>query len=486
MHTQRLATLALGGVLGSLGLPACDLDVPDLNDPGLDVLEVQPTAVSIGAACTGLLIGNRRNMAAANGYVSQLGILGRESYNFDPADPRYIGELLAGSLNQGSPFGGNFWAAPYANIRLANVILKALDKVGPDELSDPTKAGIRGFVNTITALDLLEVIVTHDTNGAVIDTDQPIVLPPEPQPLGAIVDKATTYAKITELLDGAVTQLDAADGFPFLFSSGYHNDSPELTFDTPARFRKFNRAIRARVATYLEDYPGALAALGESFLDDDPLATPMVPLDLNALNAGVFHVYSTKTGDATNALINPNIYAHPLLEKDAAREIDPMTNEMVVDARFTRKVTMADEPGSVTDTPLMSSLQFGGLYPGPDARVPAIRNEELILLKAEALFFTGNVEGAFTELDLVRKLSGGLSPLAGADRTSTVFIDKLLYERRYSLMFEGGHRWIDLRRFGIDLPLDDPTTHVRNVRYPIPLQECNARPDEPACELGSL
>ena len=44
-----------------------------------------------------------------------------------------------------------------------------------------------------------------------------------------------------------------------------------------------------------------------------------------------------------------------------------------------------------------------------------------------------------------------------------------------------------LRRFGrmMTLPLDMPD-HVRNVRYPIPLAECNARPGEPACELGSL
>jgi hypothetical protein len=34
------------------------------------------------------------------------------------------------------------------------------------------------------------------------------------------------------------------------------------------------------------------------------------------------------------------------------------------------------------------------------------------------------------------------------------------------------------------LPLDMPD-HVRNVRYPIPTAECDARPSEPACALGS-
>src|SRR5215468_9875545 len=166
MRIQTLSALALAGVLAPLAVTACDLDVPDLNDPSLDDLKNHPDAISVGAACTGLLIGNRGNKAAENGYVVQLGILGREAYNFDAADPRYIGELLVGDLNPGSPFGGNFWAGSYANIQLGNVILGALDKA-PD-LSDTDKAAVRGFVRTINAIDLLEVVVTHDSNGVVL------------------------------------------------------------------------------------------------------------------------------------------------------------------------------------------------------------------------------------------------------------------------------------------------------------------------------
>jgi hypothetical protein len=466
MHTTRLATLALGGLLGSLALSACDLDVPDLNDPGLDVLQNAPTAAAINAACTGLLIGNRRNMAAANGYVSQLGILGRESYNFDSADPRFVTELLAGTLNQGSVFGGNFWGGPYGNIRLANVILNALEKIPAGELSDSTKTAIRGFVNTIVALDLLEVIVTHDTNGAVIDTNRALT-----DPLGPIVDKPTTYAKIVELLEGAAADLATAAAtektFPFLLSSGYKG------FDTPATFRMFNRAIRARVAAHLKNYQDVLTALGESFLKDAGMVD---------LNVGVFHVYTTKPGDVTNRLIARSIFGHPSLETDAQK------NGAAIDARFTRKITKTEKPGSVTGTPLTSSLQFGGLYKSPSSPVPLIRNEELILLKAEALYFTkmgDDDAAAIAELNLVRVQSGGLAPLVGP-LSRTQFVDALLYERRYSLLFEG-HRWIDVRRFNRmeDLPLDDPG-YVRNVRYPIPLPECNARPGEPRCELGSL
>ena len=452
MHITRLVALGLGVTLAT----ACDLDVPDLNNPGIDDLEANPTAVSVGAACTGLLIGNRGNTAAENGVVIQLGILGREAYNFDQADPRYIGELIQGDLNRGSPFGGNFWAGSYANLKLGSIILHAADKVA--ELSAADKAAIRGFTKTIGAVDLLKVIVTHDSNGAVIDVDRDLT-----QPLAPIVSKDMVYAKIVSLLEDAVTDLKAAgDAFPFLLSDGYAG------FDTPATFLKFNRAIRARVALYLKDYTGALTALAASFLDD----TTMPDFDL-----GVYYSYSTKTGDTTNQIINPNVYAHPSLQTDA------QMNGGTIDNRYSRKVAVAMKGGSAAG--LRSMINFSKLYSGPSSLVPLIRNEELILIKAEALFKTNSVAQAVAELNLVRTQSGGLPALSGTPNETT-FVNQLLYERRYSLLFEGGHRWIDARR--LDklqvLPLDKPDD-VRNIRYPIPLPECNARPGEAACTLGS-
>jgi hypothetical protein len=460
MHLTRLAALAFGGVVGSLVIPACSLDVPDLNNPGLDELETHPTSVSIGAACTGLLIGNRGNLAAENGYVVELGILGREAYNFDSADPRYVGELLQGKLSAASTFGGNFWAFPYANLRLGNIILHAVDTIDevadkdrgvPNGLTRKDKAAVRGFTNTIGALDLLQVIVTHDENGAVIDLTFDLS-----KPLPPIVSREATYQKIVSLLDGALPDLDAADEtFPFPLSDGFAG------FDTPATFRTFNRAIRARVAIYMKDYAAALTALAMSFIDDAGDG------GMPNFNRGVYYTYTTRTGDQTSALINPNIYAHPSLATDA------MMNGATIDNRYTDKVTTAKKPGSVGN--LSSTLAFTK-YASPSSPVPLIRNEELILIKAEALFYTNDVAGAVRELNVVRQKSGGLPAYSGLPNETT-FVNELLYERRYSLLFEGGHRWIDLRRFGKALPLDNPDTDVANVRFPIPLPECNARPD---------
>ncbi|MCB9561345.1 MAG: RagB/SusD family nutrient uptake outer membrane protein [Kofleriaceae bacterium] len=456
---RRIASITTAITLAGALAAGCTLDVPDLNNPGIDQLEDNPTPSAVSAACTGLLIGNRGNTAAANGVVVQLGILGREAYNFDQADPRFIGELLEGELAAGSPFGGNFWAGPYANIRLANIVQRATDKVADYTAAD--KAAIHGFVDTIEALDLLRVAITRDSNGAVIDTDRAL-----DEPLGAIVGKDAVYAEIARLLDAGATALDdGGDAFPFALSTGYAG------FDTPATFRTFNRALRARVAAYQGDYAGTLDALDESFLDDT--AATVADLDV-----GVYHSYSTGAGDAVNNLINPNIYAHPSIVADAEAQAGGAP-----DARLTRKVTTTDAPGSAQG---LTSDQVFTIYGGPGARVAIIRNEELLLLRAEARWGTDDLDGARADLDLVRAVSGGLDPLSPTI-TSAELEDDLLYERRYSLLFEGGHRWVDLRRFDRldDLPLDMPS-HVRNARYPIPLAECNARPGEPACDLGSL
>lgn len=449
--------------LVALAAAGCDLDVPDLNNPGIDQLEEDPTRVTVAAASTGLLIGNRANTAQANGLVAQMGILGREAYNFDQADPRFVGELLQGPLNPGSPFGGNFWLLPYANIRIANIIQRVAQNVDDPAYSAQELNAVLGFSRTIEALDLLVVASTRDSNGGVIDTDRTVDDGP-----GALVDRDMMLAEIAALLDEGADELaDGGDEFPFALSSGYAG------FDTPATFLTFNRAIRARIAVYQEDWQGALDALAESFLDTQGLT-------IDKLEVGVYHSYSTGAGDTTNNLINPNIYAHPSVAADAQAN----------DARVARKTAITATPGSAAG---LTSDRIFTIYTRPDSSVPIIRNEELILLRAEAQLRTADLAGAQADLDLIRTTSGGLAVLA-AGQTEAQLEDEILYNRRYSLLFEG-HRLVDVRRMGrtADLPLDVPSDpeqspHVLNVRWPIPSAECNARGGaaaEPRCGLGS-
>jgi hypothetical protein len=464
LHDKLPRIAAIAAALALAPAAACDLDVSDLDNPGINELLENPTRVGISSACTGLQISNRRNQAAANGYITQLGILGREAYNFDQADPRYIGELLEGELQRGSPFGGNFWAGPYASVRLANIVENALERV-PD-YSGLEKAAVRGFAKTIEAMDLLEVVTTRDTIGGVIDTDQDVRV----GTLGPIVGKTEMLAGIAKLLDEAVADLaQGGDRFPFSLTRGYAG------FDTPMSFAKFNRGFRARVAAYQKDYAMVNTALTASFIND-------MAKTVGDLEVGVYHTYSIGAGDTQNGLVNPNIFAHPSVKTGIQSMPDP-------DKRLARKVVTVAEADAGSAKGLTSDQKFT-IYSDASSRVPILRNEELLLLRSEARYFTNNVPGAMADLNLVRTLSGGLNML-GMPGDMATYVGNLLYERRYSLLFEG-HRWIDVRRFDriTDLPLDmpnveDPPMHVRNVRYPIPQAECDARPNEPACSLGS-
>src|SRR6266852_4012651 len=182
-RTRQMTKLAhLPLVLGVLFLGSCrDPNVPDLNNPLIDDLEKTPTASKVAAAAQGLLVGARLNIAEYNGYVSELGVFGRESYIFDPGDNRFETELLFGPLDPGGPrFGGNLWVVRFANIRAANNLMTALGSSALIGLSAAEKEATTGFAQTIQALDFLEVINTRDTIGAPIAVDTKLGDPPPP------------------------------------------------------------------------------------------------------------------------------------------------------------------------------------------------------------------------------------------------------------------------------------------------------------------
>jgi hypothetical protein len=432
---------------------ACkDLVVPDYNNTSLDDLSNNPTPTKIQQASQGLLVGTRVGIGEQNGYVSLLGIVGRESYNFDPADPRFITEMLIGPLDGGSPaFGGNLFAAPYRNIRNANILLGAVDKVVG--LSAEQKSAVLGFAKTIQALDYLNVINTRDDLGAPLDVNIGPTAAPAP-----IVAKAAVFTFISTLLDEGMTALNAGGtAFPFSLSPGFSD------FATPADFVQFNRALKARVEVYRLNYAAALTALSASFLDTS------APLTL-----GAYHSYSTGSGDTQNALFDPTgraIMAHPSIVTDA--ELKP---DGTRDARVLAKVAQLPDPRTVQD---VTSDRVFSIYNSNTASIPIIRNEELILLRAEARYFSGDLLGALNDINLIRTTSGGLAA-RGPFLSDSDFIAELLKQRRYSLLFEGGHRWIDTRRFGLlgTLPRALPS-HTVPTRFPFPEAECLARVPAP-------
>jgi len=442
----------------TLVLGACrDLTVQDQNSGSLIDLQNNPTPVSLATAAQGLMYGSRLDSPLQ---VILVGSQGREGYSLDPSDPGWRNVLVI--FDNTTFYAGSFfnWRDIYRNIRTALVVLKGTDAVSG--LTDAQKAGIKGFARTFEALDLLDVIITRDANGAVIDLN-----PDYTGAGGDVVGSAAVYARIAQLLDQGLTDLQSAGGGPFALSV-----TPGLApFNTPATFIKFNRALRARAAVYAKDYATALTALAASFVDTT-----------KSLTVGAYHSYSTNSGDA---LPNPLLFdptgrvlvAHPTFATDAQKQADGVTP----DARFLQKTTKLASPRSFNG--LTSQYAFN-IYQTNIAAVPIIRNEDLILLRSEANWFAGSKAAALADLNFIRRTSGNLptSSLTSASADSP-YVDELLYNRRYSLIWEGGHRWIDMRRFGRlnQLPIDRSTDHVFSA-WPVPSDECiNRSPQPPGC-----
>jgi len=353
--------------------------------------------VSIQTLITGVEASMRVDWAI---YLRVVATHGREAYYFEPADPRYTGELLNGSPDPGGFLTTRPWIGRYRTI--ANCRFLVNKNAG---------AGVDGFAQTIWAYQLLLNLNYMDVNGVKIDYSGDLSIPP--------ANKTQTFAEINRLLDEANANLAAAgSAFPFVLSNGF------AAFNTPANFSKFNRAIKARVAVYEGKFNDALTALGVSFLN------PAGPLNL-----GAYQVYGTGLGDQLNEVFEEpdaafvKFMAHPTFETQAEAG----------DLRFAQKVKK--RATATTFDNLTSDLAIT-ITQGSTDPLPIIRNEELLLLRAEANIGLGQYGAAQTDINVVRA-AAGLPPVTlGAANA----LDQLLYEKRYSLFGEG-HRWVDLRRY---------------------------------------
>jgi hypothetical protein len=455
-----------GAGLGLLltAIAACNserLVIPNYNQPTTEGVGKDPKGVQLLAS--GILDGERDAMA---GMIRDFGVFGREAYNYFPTDGRFISNYLVGIPGpqriDPAGFAVGVWTGRYQNQRNA---VQLIDVANSTALSSEQKSAVSGFAKTFRALELSYVILSRDTLGA------PVEIPADPNSPAPFVSRDSVYKFISGTLDEAATDLQAGGAaFPFAFHSGFAG------FDTPATFLKFNRALAARILAYRGSlgcgapcYQQALTALGGSFVSPVGGAASLADLYV-----GVYNVYSTAAGDTpnSNSFAQDNyIYAHASIEADA------QTGPSGIDDRYTRKVVRLASPVAPPQNLNIAATHRFTIYPTQTSPAPIIRNEELMLIRAEANLFTGNFATAMQDINNIRQVSGGLGPVAFA--TQPDGLTALLYERRYSLLFEG-QRWIDHRRFGLLnlLPLDQPGQFVAKV-MPIPQAECDARVEKP-------
>lgn len=409
-------------------------EISNLNTPDENVITVNPTRDELRNLATGVEAGMRFDLAA---YFDGISVIGREMYRFASSEPRYTSELLGAGgtaqLDNNGFYLTNPWASRYRNIKQCNILIKGA--TNSSFVTDAQKKGLIGFAKTIRAYQLLLNLNLTQSNGIRINVA-------DPENLGPFV-KQGAMDSIANMLDEAKADLTGSE-IIFDLSDGFAG------FKTPEGLIRFNRALAARVAVYRQKWADALTNLNQSFFD------------LNGnYRMGIYHVFSTNPGDEINRVFMPQN------QNGEVRVAHPS---------YIIQMTAGDARGLKTSLRTSAASQNGltsnrdvWVYRTNTDPIPIIRNEELILIYAEAKIQTSAIPDALVAINRIRT-SNNL-PVYTGSITQAALITEMLNQRRYSLYMEG-HRWIDMRRYNLleTLPKDRPGDDVW-VRYPIPQNE---------------
>ena len=433
----------LAACLSAAFLGACQFDDQiDPNAPSINSIASDATAAQLNL----LVYGLESEIRDANGYddyVVATGSVARELYRFD-ADPRNTADLINGRLDNNSFYLTAPYNGAYRVVKTANLLLDALENTS--SVTEQAKQGYRGVANTFKAQALQRVANMLGANGIRVDVA-------DPNNLGPFLSEGESLAAIEGLYDEGFQQLQGGT-FNFTLGTGYDG------FSDPAGFARFNRALAARNNLQQKDWAETLENVSASFF-----------VRGEAPERGPQFTFSTSSGDALNPLFrNPGntgnmIYAHPSWVADATPgdlRVDRFTDTRLKADRVTLDTFIRDNLNGIYETRKFASST---------SPITVISNEELHLIRAEALAQTGELDEAIALINIVRNLAG-IGDYAGA-RTQAAVVDEVLRQRRYSL-WQTGQRFVDLRRYNrlsADfLPIDRPGDVIAQ-QFPIPLAE---------------
>ena len=453
MNKIFIRALLLSGAVASLsGCSYFEINkLEDPNFPTLASVSSNATKKQLDFLASGTFSELRTNGDGIVWYHQITGAIGREVYVLAGSDSRYVTNLLGiAPFDNNNFLSGRYFATYSSARRTARILVASANNSG--SVTQEQKNGYIGLGKTAEAYAMLVLSDLQYENGLrveVTDEQKPGKIQPYPVVLAAIK---------TLLTDGDAALAKAGTDLAFPVPSGF------AAFGDVAGFRQFNRALAARLAIRSNNYPDALAATtaaGDFFSND---ALPVT--------AGPRFNFSATAGDAVNPLFQaPNAalavttVAHPTFRTDI-RPGDTRINKIAArTTRFTRQGL-----GSNDDVVL---------YPTQTSPIPVIKREELLLIAAEANANTGNLPLAVIQINKVGAAYG--LPAYTGPITAAGLTDEVLYQRRYSLFFEG-QRWVDLRRLnkldklnvpGTSLPEKLATGQQTIVlkQLPIPFQE---------------
>ncbi len=392
-------------------------------------------------------------------------VYARDAYRIDPNEPRYVNETLGGAPDPGSFAGGGGYTNGFVTIRAANNLLAALPGAVESQITPAQRNATAGFIQTIKALEYYRLLELRDTIGIPIQAQDPTVVAP-------ISCKANVMAYIGSVLDSAnanLTAAGAATTLPFTLPTGF--TAYGRNYSSVSNIVLLNRGLKGKVDVYralqhTSPTAGANAAAITELTQALGGAAPgAVPASQFATGAYVTFV-AGGTENAANTLVDSRIGVNP--KAQAALQAGDTRSSKIIPR------------STISGFGISTSVNYVGSNTGNTANLTKpfaiLRDEELVLLRAQAYFEGGQFANGAADLNSVRTTYGLTAIPVPADIATAR--TALLYEKRYSLFFEGPQRLVDLRAYGLlkaGITPPEVTGDPFNTALPIPKGEADAR-----------
>jgi hypothetical protein len=373
-----------------------------------------------------------RLAASAFSYLLYPEGLARNALRPDPNEPRFVSDLIAQTMDPSAFIGSSGWNPYYTAIRAANQL-----RVSPSLTADPRlaagdKNAVIGLVQTIKALDYIRLLQLRDSLGVVIQTDS--ITTPDP-----IRTKGAVLTYVSALLDSAYANLTAAGvsaTVPVTLPAGYNNSGD---FTQTANLARFNRGLKGEVeVARVLDHQSPCSACAATAITALTTALAGVPQTATGLAFGPYFEYNPSA---------PESFPYPLADIRIYVTDNWVQSGQTGDARL-GKVSQASTP-SVQSGNLSAPLTYKSsltLATNQTRPLPIRRAAMWYLLRAQAEAESNQLVQAAADVNVVHTVEGGL-PGVAAFASVDAARNAILYEYRYSHLFEGPHYLVALRQY---------------------------------------
>lgn len=357
-------------------------------------------------------------------------------------------------LRSDNETNNSIWSSVYKQLYNTNALLEGItDNI---ELSEETKNRIEGEAKFIRAFIYYYLVHLYDEVPLVLTTDYH-------------TNQSLARTSVSEIY--TQIQKDLEEALVYLPEEYVHSEGEHIR---PTKYAA--HTLLARLALWKEDYTQA-ANYASEVIDSGKYS--LVELD---------DVFKANSSESIWQLVpvNPNTGGNEgatyILENNPSAPNNASSQSLTPDflsiwetedLRYQNWIGVYTEGEDNYYYPFKYKIKNGG---DAEEYSMVLRLAELYLIRAEAYAKSGNTQAALEDLNTIRNRAG----LPNWTMADVPDIEQaVLNERRRELFSEWGHRWLDLRRFGVIdevLGSKKPTWQPHAKLLPIPEQDILRNP----------